>query len=265
MLIGRKIGLILVLLLGKILQLMKGMDTGYKFTQREQILLIIFFIIIAFLFFFCAEVLMPFKTSLQFDIITEGQRIFRERKQWQEINEQYHKLKQKIKTQEEKLATLQLQRVPANNEETNFYAVVDLFNNLLLLKKDDLVFNQFKVSTGKGDTLIAPWGKKWIFETPTGVFRILRKIKNPVWYKPDWAFLEAKESIPGPDSPKRLVRGILGDYALDLGGGIMLHGTPYEKLLGQRVSHGCIRLPKDGIKLLYDSLPLGAKVYIFGK
>ncbi|MEO0115733.1 MAG: L,D-transpeptidase [candidate division WOR-3 bacterium] len=230
---------------------------------REQVLLSIFFLIIAFFLVFFAEMLLPFSETINFDVISQSVRIYRARQKQKEIFAAYAKLKQKVKFKEDEFAlTLAKTETPI---ESNFYAVVNLLSNTLFLKKQDLVINEFKISAGRGDTLIAPWGKKWVFETPTGVLRVLRKIKNPIWYKPDWAFLEAKESIPPPNSPKRLVRGILGDYALDLGGGIMLHGTPYEHLLGQRVSHGCIRLPKEGIKTLYDSMPLGGKVYIFGK
>lgn len=230
---------------------------------REQILLTLFFLIVSFFLSFIAEILLPITDAIKFDIITQSRRIFKERKNQKEFDDLYFKIQQKIRFKNNELAIVKF-GTPTDNG-TNFYALVDLLNSRLILKKQDLKINEFKVSAGSGDSLIAPWGKKWIFETPTGVLRVLRKIKDPIWYKPDWAFIEAKESIPARDSPQRLVRGILGDYALDLGGGIMLHGTPYEQLLGQRVSHGCIRLSKDGIKNLYDSLQLGAKVYIFGK
>jgi L,D-transpeptidase YbiS len=206
---------------------------------------------------------MPLNETIKFDLIGQSQRIFKERKRLKEIDEMLSKLNQNIELKEKELEAIQIATEIKNGPA--FYAVVDLFNNILLLKKEDRIITEFKISSGTGDTLIAPWGKKWIFETPKGVLRILRKIKDPIWYKPDWAFLEAKESIPSSKSPRRFVRGILGDYALDLGGGIMLHGTPYEQFLGQSVSHGCIRLPKEGISNLYDSLALGAKVYIFGK
>jgi lipoprotein-anchoring transpeptidase ErfK/SrfK len=239
------------------------MKLGIELKPREQILITLFFIIISFFLFFLSEILLPINETIKFDIITQSRRIFKERKNQKEIDDLYVKLQQKIRFKNDELAVVKL-GTPTDNG-VDFYVVVDLLNNSLILKKQDLKFNEFKVSAGNGDTLIAPWGKKWVFETPTGVLRVLRKIKDPIWYKPDWAFLEAKESIPARNSPQRLVRGILGDYALDLGGGIMFHGTPYEQLLGQRVSHGCIRLSKDGIKTLYDSLLLGAKVYIFGK
>ena len=144
------------------------------------------------------------------------------------------------------------------------YLVVDLLRNRLFLRKGENTLKEIIISTGRGDSLI--FGRRrWVFKTPTGVLRIIEKVKNPIWYKPDWAFLEEKKPIPPPNSKERLVRGMLGDYALDLGGGILIHGTPYEHLLGRSVSHGCIRVGKEDIKFLYENCPIGMKVYIYGK
>jgi L,D-transpeptidase YbiS len=231
--------------------------------NRERFLLMILLTGLAFCLIVVAEILFPFNEAIKYDVIGQGKRVFKEREIIKENDTLNFKLKQEIKTKEDKLAEGQIYNATKN--DVSYYSVVDLFNNILFLKIGDRIISEFPISSGSGDTLIAPWGRKWVFETPKGVLRVLRKIKDPIWYKPDWAFIEAKESVPSPDSYRRRVLGLLGDYALDLGGGIMLHGTPHEDLLGQRVSHGCIRLAKEGINMLYDSLPLGAKVYIYGK
>jgi hypothetical protein len=229
----------------------------------KYLLLTIFFLIISFILIFLAEIIMPFDEAIKYDVIGQGKRVFIERQKIKENDSINFKFKQEIKEKEDKLEETTITKTSKN--DLSYYAVVDLFNNILFLKKENRIISEFIISSGTGDTLIAPWGRKWVFETPKGVLRVLRKIKDPIWFKPDWAFIEAKESIPSPNSYRRRVRGLLGDFALDLGGGIMLHGTPHEHLLGQRVSHGCIRLAKEGISLLYDSLSLGAKVYIYGK
>ncbi|MDH5683267.1 MAG: L,D-transpeptidase [candidate division WOR-3 bacterium] len=231
--------------------------------NRELFLLTILLIGLSFCLIVIAEILMPFKEAIEYDVIRQGQRVFRERGKIKENDMINFKLKQEIESKIAKLQEAQINQATKN--DAAYYAVVDLFNNVLFLKKGNRIINEFIISSGSGDTLIAPWGRKWVFDTPKGVLRILRKIKDPVWYKPDWAFIEVKESIPSANSYRRIVRGILGAYALDLGGGIMIHGTPHEDLLGRRVSHGCIRLPKEGIGILYDSLSLGAKIYIYGK
>jgi lipoprotein-anchoring transpeptidase ErfK/SrfK len=47
-------------------------------------------------------------------------------------------------------------------------------------------------------------------------------------------------------------------------GQIGLHGTNEPGLLGQRVSHGCIRMSNSGITKLAQMLPLGTPIYITG-
>jgi lipoprotein-anchoring transpeptidase ErfK/SrfK len=47
-------------------------------------------------------------------------------------------------------------------------------------------------------------------------------------------------------------------------GQIGLHGTNQPGLLGQRVSHGCIRMSNEGITKLAGMLPLGTPLYITG-
>lgn len=44
--------------------------------------------------------------------------------------------------------------------------------------------------------------------------------------------------------------------------GIMIHGTPEEGLLGQPVSHGCVRMKNDDIVRLYGQINTGTLVVI---
>jgi hypothetical protein len=43
----------------------------------------------------------------------------------------------------------------------------------------------------------------------------------------------------------------------------MLHGTNDPKSIGRRVSHGCMRLPNDMLKLLWNEVEVGTEVYIY--
>jgi L,D-transpeptidase YbiS len=45
---------------------------------------------------------------------------------------------------------------------------------------------------------------------------------------------------------------------------IYLHGTNQESLLGQAVSHGCIRFSNKDIKELFDLVPVGTEVFVGG-
>ncbi len=88
-------------------------------------------------------------------------------------------------------------------------------------------------------------------ETPLGLFYVTDKFDPRI--DPDWA--------------------ILGNYAFETsayskltdwpGGGIVgVHGTPWPQLLGQAVSHGCVRVRNDNIEFLRNRVPLGTPVKI---
>jgi L,D-transpeptidase YbiS len=105
--------------------------------------------------------------------------------------------------------------------------------------------------------------KRWTFETPKGVRKVLGKTTDPVWTKPDWAFIEEGLPVPGPQHRSRYEYGVLGDYALYLGDGYMIHGTIYQRFLGLPVTHGCVRIGDDDLEDIYKTLPVGSKVYIY--
>jgi L,D-transpeptidase YbiS len=139
---------------------------------------------------------------------------------------------------------------------------IDVARNRLYLFKDGQLVDESLAATGS-EKLLKRGHRVWLFRTPHGHLKVLRKMTDPVWTKPDWAFVEAGDPIPPPNSPKRQVRGHLGKYALDLGDGIMIHGTDEYDSIGRKASHGCIRLPNDMLETLYRSVSVGTDVYIF--
>ncbi len=151
----------------------------------------------------------------------------------------------------------------ANSRAWGIYVVIDTANNMLCIKRGDKVIQQAVVSCGSGSILEEPNGnRKWIFDTPRGEFVVQSKLRNPVWVKPDWAFIEEGEKIP-QDESDRLEEGVLGEYALGFGEGYFIHGTLYSRMLGRNVTHGCIRIGDKDLKMLYRSVPLGARLYIY--
>lgn len=143
------------------------------------------------------------------------------------------------------------------------YIVVNTTKNRFGLynQKGELVREGF-CSSGSYTKLVSE-KRTWMFKTPKGRLTILSKTENPVWSKPDWAFIEEGLPVPKAGDPSRFERGVLGDYALRMADGYLLHGTLYQRLLGMPVTHGCIRFGDADLEVVYRTLPVGAYVYIY--
>lgn len=143
------------------------------------------------------------------------------------------------------------------------YIMIDSAENRYYLKEGDRVIREGLVSTGSGEILVDPRGKRsWVFDTPKGEFFVKSKIQNPYWVKPDWAFIEEGEPIPRR-MEDRVEGGVLGDYALGFGNGYFLHGTLYTRLLGRNVTHGCVRFGDEDLEAVFKASKIGTKIYIY--
>lgn len=88
-------------------------------------------------------------------------------------------------------------------------------------------------------------------ETPLGLFYVTDKFDPAI--DPDWAIL-------GSYAFETSAYSKLSDWP---GGGIVgVHGTPWPNLLGQAVSHGCVRLRNNDVEFLRNRVPLGTPVKI---
>lgn len=143
------------------------------------------------------------------------------------------------------------------------YLVVSTTDNTFRLMAGTDTLRQGICSTGSYTQLESAEGRTWLFQTPRGRFRVLDRRVNPVWSKPDWAFIEAGLPVPPAGDPSRYERGVLGKYALSLGDGYLVHGTPYQRLLGQPVTHGCVRLGDLDLQAVYTAMHAGAPVFIY--
>jgi L,D-transpeptidase YbiS len=130
--------------------------------------------------------------------------------------------------------------------------------------RDDETLLDAICSAGSGGVLRDPrTGRIWVFTTPLGEHRVERKVKDPVWIKPDWAFIEEGYEPPPLGHRDRFDSVSLGDYGLYLGDGYIIHGTLFQTLLGRRVTHGCVRLGDEDLRFVYQNVPLGARVYLY--
>lgn len=143
------------------------------------------------------------------------------------------------------------------------YLIVDTSSNHFHVMQGVQDLRSGICSTGSYVLLKSPDKRQWLFATPRGMLKVLNKKKSPVWHKPDWAFIEDGEPVPARDAPERYESGVLGDYALMLGDGYMIHGTLYKRQLGMPVTHGCVRLGDADLDVVYHSLSEGSKIFIY--
>ncbi len=97
-------------------------------------------------------------------------------------------------------------------------------------------------------------------DTPLGETRIVARRENPVWVPPP-SVREKHEDLPaaiapGPANP-------LGTRALNLGWQhYVIHGTNLAFTIGERASHGCLRLYNRDVEELFDLVEEGTPVRV---
>ena len=145
------------------------------------------------------------------------------------------------------------------------YIVIDTIHNRLQIWKNDIITRQATCATGSGKVLLHPGeSARWQFHTPLGLRKVLRKVTDPIWAKPIWAFVENDEKPTTlPWEFRRFDLTTLGAFALELGDGYEIHGTLYPSLLGRHITHGCIRLNDDDLAFAHRTLRVGDRVYIY--
>ncbi len=99
------------------------------------------------------------------------------------------------------------------------------------------------------------------WQTPTGKFRILSKIKDPAWHVPVSIQNEMEQKgkpvktfvPPGDDNP-------LGKYALKTSlPGIMIHSTIVPESIYTFSSHGCIRVFPSNMEAIFNEIPINTR------
>lgn len=85
-------------------------------------------------------------------------------------------------------------------------------------------------------------GKK-TYPTPTGSFKVWKVIWNPDWVPPDsrWAIGRKRTPSGHPDNPMKVAKIFFRepDY--------YIHGTDKEVSIGERDSHGCLRMTENDV------------------
>ena len=128
--------------------------------------------------------------------------------------------------------------------QSSMQLVLRLSDRRVYLFKEGLEVASYPVAVGK-----AGW------ETPQGKFEVMQKIPDPVWQHPWNGTLVG----PGPRNP--LGRRWLG-FASKGSNLYGFHGTIDESLIGQAVSHGCVRMRNADIEALFELVEVGTPVLV---
>jgi LysM repeat protein len=117
---------------------------------------------------------------------------------------------------------------------------VDVQKKKLMVRVNDKKIKTYPIATGRKES-----------PTPIGTFRIVNKIKHPIWY--------GKGVIAKPGD----AANILGTRWLGFDRkGYGIHGTTEPESVGQATSSGCIRMKNTDVEELYGLVPIGAFVTI---
>jgi len=121
---------------------------------------------------------------------------------------------------------------------------LDLSDRQLSVYADDELVATYTVAVGKDG-----------WETPVGDFSVTHMAIDPIWENP-WT---GELIYPGPNNPMGRAVIVFHTVGDDM---IAFHGTPNEGLLGQAVSHGCVRMRNADILEMYEIVRYGTAVSV---
>jgi lipoprotein-anchoring transpeptidase ErfK/SrfK len=140
-----------------------------------------------------------------------------------------------------------------SEEHKPTHLVLRLTERRIYLVDDDNRFpvESFPVAIGKDG-----------WETPPGQYHVEEMVVHPDFLKYDNSVTPArpiKRIPPGPLNP--LGERWIG-FAHGEGWTLGFHGTPNPELIGQAVSHGCVRMRNADVVKVYDRVQVGTPVLV---
>lgn len=131
-----------------------------------------------------------------------------------------------------------------NLQDLEPYLVLNLSDRLLYLYQAGQLQTTYPVAIGR---------QGW--ETPQGEFYIFIMEYYPTWRNP----FTGEVIPPGDRNPLGVAWiGFWTNNQVQVG----FHGTPHPSLIGQAVSHGCVRMHNQDIIDLYNRVSIGTKVKV---
>lgn len=135
--------------------------------------------------------------------------------------------------------------VPGARTQSDTEIVVHLGERKIDVYRQGEIIKQYLVAVGQTE-----------WETPEGSFEIHQKNEYPAWQHPITG-----EVIPAANRNNPLGSRWIG-FLSSQDGEIGFHGTNEESLIGEAISHGCIRMLNEDIEDLYTYVELGTKVIV---
>lgn len=132
-------------------------------------------------------------------------------------------------------------QIPEAHASANYLVEINKSTNQLILYQNGIKYKTYPVATGKTED-----------RTPEGTFHMVVKINQPGW-----------KHIPGgaPNNPlgdRWLGISVNGDRGREYG----IHGTTDPASIGTYASNGCVRMRKEHLHELYNTIPESTPVWI---
>lgn len=134
--------------------------------------------------------------------------------------------------------------LPAPDPKAGIHLILKLGERRVYVYQKGQVKMSFPVAIGR---------EGW--ETPIGTHQVIQMQQNPVWQHP----FTGQLIPPGSDNPLG-VRWI--GFWTDGTNYIGFHGTPDTASVGQRASHGCVRMYNQDVMKLFDLVRIGTTVEV---
>lgn len=149
-----------------------------------------------------------------------------------------------LSEQEQQVSSRGNQARRSPEQDSQIHLILSLSDREVSVQEDEEVIATYPVAVGKPG-----------WETPTGEFEVRNMVRNPSWQNP-WT----GEVIPaGKNNP--LGRRWISFWS-DGKNSIGFHGTPDESVMGEAVSHGCVRMRNEDVTKMFEKVNLGTKVIV---
>jgi len=153
--------------------------------------------------------------------------------------------------------------------DTRHSVLISTSDQRMVVLRDEVKIAEYPVSTSKFGLGDAPGSNA----TPLGRLKIQKKIGDNVPAGMVFKSRRPSGEILAVDAPGRdpIVTRILWLQGLEprnqnaFNRYIYIHGTPEERNIGQPASYGCVRMRSRDIIELYDTIGVGARVFITTK